>query len=178
MISTRECAADMVHRAAGMSNPALLALLVQHGADVNIPADPNWRDRPIGAAARAGHKETVRWLVEHGSEINYDPEDHEFYCEPLAHFVLQGDMEMVKLLVEHRARLNVLDRRLTTPLSIAIRCKHKEIIDYLRSKGAIEDYQLPGFLPHEQRNPILDCVRNNFGQPEIESWLPIVPDDT
>jgi hypothetical protein len=66
---------------------------------------------------------------------------------------------------------------MTTPLSIAFRAKHKGIEDYLRAQGAIEDHQVSGYTHHHQRNPILDCVRANFGEPEPNSWLPIVPDE-
>lgn len=181
LVATSECAAHLMYNAARLGNTALVALLVEHGVDANIFETPNWHDRPVGAAAIAGHNDTVRWLVEHGSDINYDPEDHEPFCVPLAHYVLKGDLEMVRLLVEAGAKLNVLDRRMTTPLSIAIRAKHKDIEDYLRSKGALEDRHTPGYVPHRQResylNPILACVRGNFGDPEPSSWLPIVPDD-
>jgi hypothetical protein len=181
MVATPECAASMMHSAAMLGDTALVALLVEHGVDVNIPQGDLMPQRPIGTAATAERDDTVRWLVEHGAEINYEWDGGELYCMPLAGYVLRGNLEMVHLLVEAGAKLNVLDRRMTTPLSIAIRAKHKDIEDYLRSKGALEDHQIPGYVPHHQResclNPILYCVRSNFGDPEPESWLPIVPDE-
>jgi hypothetical protein len=177
MVATHECAASMMHDAALDGNTALVALLVERGVDINIPRDPEWPERPIGTAAALNHAETIRWLVEHGSAINYEWDGGEPYCIPLSAVIRDGNLEIVKLLVEAGARLDVLDRRGLTPLSWAINLGKKEIAAYLRSKGAIEAHDAPGYREPETRNPILEYVEENFSRPEPLGWAAIVPEE-
>jgi hypothetical protein len=177
MVASPECASMMIHWAAQEGKTALVALLVKHGVDINSPYRPQAPDRPIASAAMGNHTDTVRWLVEHGSDLNWgQPSDDRVFCYPLALAVQQGNLELVKLLVERGAYLNVLDRRAMTPLSWAIAFRRDEIEAYLRSRGAKQWQELPPPPPIEPSKAVLDEVKSVWGKVEEAGWLPVPAD--
>src|SRR5207245_1398080 len=124
---------------------------------------------PIGAAASAGHCDTVRWMVEHGAELNYESPDREPVCFPLATAIRAGQLDMVKFLVEHGAALDVCDRRHLTPLAWA--GGQKEIADYLRSKGAVMPEQARNYL---SKSALQLYLNDTFNEPDKLDWRPSV----
>ncbi len=176
MVRSAECASMMIYDAALFGRTAVVALLVERGVDVNTPHTPESPDRPIGPAARLGRTETVRWLIEHGSDINYGWDGEADSCVPLAGAILNGHFEIVRLLVEAGAYLNVLDRTNRTPLTWALDYGQDEIAAYLRSKGAVEAHEVPGYVPPPPPEPVPDHVAAMVGPVEPRGWLPVVPD--
>lgn len=74
--------------------------------------------------------ETIRWLF---SRINkYD----KVSARPLHYAAYNGHFEIVKLLVEHGAKVNAQDESGQTALHVAAQNGHAEIVNYLLSKGA------------------------------------------
>ncbi|QDU23781.1 suppressor of fused domain protein [Urbifossiella limnaea] len=175
MVTSPQCASTMIHSAARDGNTALVALLVGRGVDVNMPDDPQTPDRPIGTASRCNRLDTVRWLLEHGSDVNYGWDGDFDTCVPLSAAIYLGNFEMVRLLVEAGAYLNVLDRTNRTPLGWA--GGQPEIAAYLRSKGALEPHEVPGYVPRPLPDPIPEHIDRAVGPVRPNSWLPIVPDD-
>ncbi|XP_057840206.2 serine/threonine-protein kinase VIK isoform X2 [Cryptomeria japonica] len=53
----------------------------------------------------------------------------------------EGHTDIVKILLEHKANVNFVDRWGSTPLSNARRCNHKDICDILKARGGLESYQ-------------------------------------
>ena len=176
LVATAECAAHNMHRAAGAGNTALVALLVEKGVDVNIPDSPQWPKPPLDSAVSLGRIDTARWLIEHGSVVNYEWNGKEPWCMPLVSTIRHGTLEMVRLLVEAGGRLNVLDRCNMTPLSWAIALGREQIVAYLRSKGALEAHVVPGYVPPPPPDPIPDHVAAVVGPVQPLGWVPIVPD--
>jgi hypothetical protein len=180
LVASHERAAYLMHGAARGGRTAVVALLVRHGVDINIHETPKVPNRPIDTAAGQGYRDMVRWLVEHGAEINYGFGGGPVYCYALALAVQEGDLDMVRLLVDKGALLNVRDRVGKTPLSWAIAYKRRDIEAYLRSQGALEAHQLPPPPPEpppESRDAFLDYVDNVWGgEPEPRSWLPAAVD--
>ncbi|MDY3562922.1 suppressor of fused domain protein [Gemmata sp. JC673] len=174
MVTVQEVAARMIH--GSISNPALVALLVARGVNVNTPEDPRLPDRPLGTAVMGGYTETVRWLIEHGSDINYGWDGDKDYCKPLASAIRQGYTEVVRLLVEAGAYLNVLDRTNRTPLTWALDYGRDEIAAYLRSKGGVESHEVPGYVPPPPPDPVPDHVAWAVGPVRPRGWVPAVPD--
>jgi ankyrin repeat protein len=90
------------------SNPASVALLLEHGADPNLNVEDG--DTPLMHAARTGFPDFVKLLVEHGAEV--DSRQPEFGYSPLMLAANAGDLESVEFLLSHGADPNAA----TTPI--------------------------------------------------------------
>jgi ankyrin len=88
--------------ALGGSDPKLLALLLDAGADPNAQLPDG--DTPLMLAARTGMPEFVRLLVEHGAEV--DARNAEFGYSALMLAANAGALESVKFLLDKGADPN------------------------------------------------------------------------
>ena len=150
-------AAFLMHHAAMAGKTEFVTLLHEFGVDVNIPRSPDTPQRPIWTAVVQGETETVRWLIEHGSDINYGWGGEQPSCVPLPVAISDGYDEIVRLLVEAGADLLAKDRNNLTPLDWADAQKNPRIADYLRSKGGKLSSELPGYVrpPTPEKHPVV-----------------------
>jgi hypothetical protein len=96
------------------------------------------RHRAMALAAQLGQIEIVRALLEAGADPNrYNPKAVHGHSTPLHQAVAAGKDAVVRLLVEHGARLDIRDTIWNgTPLGWADYCGQPEIAAYLRTHGA------------------------------------------
>lgn len=96
------------------------------------------RHRALALAAQLGHTEVVRLLLDAGEDPSrYNPKGFHGHGTPLHHAVWCRRDAVVRLLVERGAKLDIRDTIFqSTPLGWAEYGGHKEIAEYLRSKGA------------------------------------------
>jgi ankyrin repeat protein len=101
-------------------------------------ADTQSRHLALALAAQTGRTEVVRLLLDAGEDPNrYNPEGCHSHATPLHHAVCWDNLEVVRLLVERGARLDVRDKVYDgTPLGWAIHCDKPAIAEYLRERGA------------------------------------------
>jgi ankyrin repeat protein len=127
--------------AAGNGQEAAVRLLLDKGADVNVssPGDGN----PLIKAASGNHVEIAKILLRAGASVNaIVPSDE----TALINAAQSGHLEMVQFLVEEAKAdisLGVIANpehkpQWRSPLSEARRMKHKDVVAYLKSKGAVE----------------------------------------
>jgi ankyrin repeat protein len=97
------------------------------------------RHRGIALAAQMGHVEIVRLLLDAGEDPNrLNPKGAHGHSTPLHQAVLAGRSDVVRLLVERGARLDIQDTIYeSTPLGWALYGGQTEIAEYLRAKGAL-----------------------------------------
>jgi len=100
-------------------------------------ADDAGRRVALTLACMHGHARVVRLLLATGGDPDrYDPEGHHAHSTPLHQAVWGNHLDVVRLLVEHGARLDLRDRVYEgTPLDWAIHGERNEIADYLRERS-------------------------------------------
>lgn len=109
----------------GRSNIA--KLLIDAGADINIPAE-DWKWKPIQKAANRGHYEICKMLIEKGADIN----EKTITGKNALHIAIQqGHTKIVKLLVESGADLTEKTPRGLTPLQLSELEGFLDISEYL-----------------------------------------------
>jgi len=84
-------------------------LLYGHGAIVEVEDADN--DTPLFAASAYGQVDTVRWLLDHGADVNASQSS-----KPLHLAAHNLHFDAVQLLLEHKADTNLLDKKGRTPL--------------------------------------------------------------
>jgi ankyrin repeat protein len=122
---------DTLSAAAGL-NRANDVLRLMPGANADD------RHRALALAAQLGHVDIVRRLLDEGEDPNrYNPKAAHAHTTPLHQAIWRGHAEVVRLLVERGARLDIRDTIYQgTPLGWAMYGKREDIASYLRSHGA------------------------------------------
>ncbi|HEU4778453.1 MAG TPA: ankyrin repeat domain-containing protein [Steroidobacteraceae bacterium] len=102
----------------------------------SAPADD--RHRAVALAAQCGHADVVGALIDAGEDPNrFNPPGTHSHSPPLHQAIAAGHLNVVKLLVERGARLDIKDSIYeATPLGWARYCDRPEIASYLTSIGA------------------------------------------
>ena len=148
-----------MHVAARAGHVSILALLLEHGANVDdrdltyTPlhqasfygalesgrclldhgADINARDydgwTPLLLAAYQGHVELVGMLLKRGAEIN--PHDNYSRRTPLHWAVVKRSIQAVRLFLEHGADVNARDKSGDTPSQLGSALGYHEIVELL-----------------------------------------------
>lgn len=100
-------------------------------------ADDAGRQAALVLACMHGHARVVRLLLATGGDPDrYNPEGHHAHSTPLHQAVWANHLDVVRLLVEHGARLDLRDRLYDgTPLDWAVYGERDEIADYLRDRS-------------------------------------------
>jgi ankyrin repeat protein len=100
-------------------------------------ATPEDRHRALALAAQLGQVEIVRLVLDAGEDPSrYNPKGTHAHSTPLHQAVWRGHADVVRLLVERGAHLDMRDTIYQgTPLGWAEHGKQTEIAGYLRSHG-------------------------------------------
>jgi ankyrin repeat protein len=122
---------DNVANAAGLGRCKDVELLLP-------AADAASRHRALANAAQLGHANVVRRLLDAGEDPDrYNPDGHHAHSTPLHQAALAGHDDVVRLLVERGARLDLEDTLWHgTPLDWAVRAGKTDTAAYLRSAVA------------------------------------------
>jgi hypothetical protein len=139
-------------------------IILDTGVNVNISESGLGKGRVLFDAVSGGSAEVVRLLLERGAEPNWDWGDGRLYCVPLSLAIEQGQFDIVQMLVEAGAALDVVDNQGQTPLSRAAASGRQHIIDYLHTRGAVLPQQTLGYVappPAPPTDPLEDYVAWN-----------------
>ena len=98
-------------------------------------ASPDVRHSALALAAQHGHTEIVRILLDAGEDPNrYNPEGHHSHSTPLHQAIWAEHLDVVRLLVERGARLDIRDKVYQgTPLGWAEYGGKTRIAEYLKT---------------------------------------------
>lgn len=112
-----------LHEAAGAgADNALLMALLDLGAEVD--AVGCWRLTPLCWAARAGHEEVARFLMQKGADVGYQAKDG---TSPVSEAVNNSHIELARLFIDSGAKCS---------LHHAVQCGHLAKARQLLSEGA------------------------------------------
>lgn len=113
----------------------VLGLLLAGGAEVDRPIRPNGPgEATLAFVAGAGRIEVMKVLLEHGADVNGEPEN---WTTPLAAACRNGRLEVVELLIEHGADVEVGERMgQLRPLHLATVLNHPTVVTLLLEHGA------------------------------------------
>jgi ankyrin repeat protein len=130
MLARRDGAVDSLPAAAGLGRMDDLRRLLP-------AADAEARHWALALAAQLGQVEAVRALLDAGEDPDrFNPEGCHAHATPLHNAVWNARADVVRLLVERGARLDIRDRIFdATPLGWAEYGKKTEAAAFLRSRG-------------------------------------------
>ncbi|MGD9715245.1 MAG: ankyrin repeat domain-containing protein [Thermomicrobiales bacterium] len=127
--------------AALKGNLRAIQILIELGLDINRPEHPpshelHEPEGPIVGAATHGHIDIVRWMLDHGAQVNFEFKGLK-RCVPLVCAATNGHLDIVKLLVERGADIHATGGWANvTPITQAALYGKQDVYDYLYSLGA------------------------------------------
>ena len=128
------CHATPLHAAVVKGNVDIVALLLEHGADMCTWNWDNWS--PLDEAARRGRLDVIRLLLHHHVDVN-SRDDME--RTPLFVASQEGDVEVARALLQHGAVVDSRDKNNATPLMLASLSGHMGVLHLLLQNGAAVD---------------------------------------
>ncbi|XP_047430898.1 ankyrin repeat and SOCS box protein 15b isoform X2 [Mugil cephalus] len=99
------------HEAAKVGCPAILMLLLRHGAKVT--ARDGHGVTPLGVAAEHGHAEALDALIQHGGDVNAQASNGDTVLYDASG---SGNLDCIKLLLQHGANPNVASYACQLPI--------------------------------------------------------------
>jgi cytochrome c len=111
-------------------NLELAKLLIDRGADVNLPV--SWQRTPLFAANKGGYADIVKLLLNNGADPNQLAKSQ----TPLHVAAENGCLQCVIHLVDAGADVNALTSNGSPPIHLAKLRGHDDIVAYLQSHGA------------------------------------------
>lgn len=122
---------------AGKGNLEAVQLALRHDPDL-----PQWQQikgSALGAAARGGHIEIVRLLLEHKPPVGSTRAPGKY--TPLHYAAQAGHLQVARLLLQHKAPLDAQTHDGETALIFAARRCHLELLKLLLDAGAALELQ-------------------------------------
>ncbi|HEY9151462.1 MAG TPA: ankyrin repeat domain-containing protein [Anaerolineales bacterium] len=114
----------------------IMRILAHDPQLVNAYSDDGYQ--PLGLACFFGNLETARYLINSGARVN-SPSQNEMNVTPLHSAAAGGHTELVKLLLEHGANPNAVQKSGFTPLHAAAQNGDVQSIHALLFHGADAD---------------------------------------
>jgi ankyrin repeat protein len=156
-----------IHLAKG-SRKDLLVFLVDHGADPRARSVEGWT--ALHAAAQAGHKDSVEFLLARGGDVHARCDGP--YGTPLTMAASNGRREVAELLLARGADVNARSDDGDSPLHDAASRGHFDVVRLLLNRGADVNARSTSRIPAQARagnTPLHDAVAK--GHEEVVGLL-------
>ncbi len=155
---------ETIHAAASRGNIDQLKSFIEKGTDLDQPN--RRRQTPLGLAVQSNRVEAVTLLLNSGAK----PDKLSDGIPPLVTAILRRSSDIVPLLLEKGANVNLADSGKRTPLLVASEIDHLELVKALVAKGAdvnAKDSRGQTPLSVAQRNrytAVADFLKQNGAQ--------------
>lgn len=126
-----------LHYAVMRGHLDVVKLLVDRGANIN--GLDGQSSAMIFFAIRKNHFDVLHYLLENGAVVNAlvcDSRDRSYRRTPLSLAVENGQLEAVRVLLEHGANMHDVDARGLNPLCSAVNRQHISVVQTLLGAGA------------------------------------------
>ena len=150
-----------LHYAAQAGKDRVIQALLEHDVLPNNADKAGWT--PLYYATNGGYEEIVRHLITKVSDLDARTGTAEWTA--LHRAASDGRLNIVKILVEHGARINQVSKDGLTPFHAAVRSGHVDIAQFL----ATQDGVLLDTATDEGYTPLISAASNGFK--EIVSLL-------
>ena len=118
-----------------------MQLLIDYGADVNIPDSVGYT--PLMQASYIGAAPIAAILIDHNAIVNAQSKGGETALHLAAR---AGQIDVVKYLVESKADINATNQKELTPLDWSELEWHPDVSDFLRAHGGMHGTDLKGSM--------------------------------
>jgi hypothetical protein len=135
-----EAASELLHRGARLDLPAAAAMGKEHDVSRMLETStPESRHIALALACQHGHVAVLKLLLEAGEDPSrYNPMGVHAHSTPLHQAALAGHFDVVRMLVQYGARLDLEDiHHRGTAADWAEYAGHNEIAGYLRTRPAM-----------------------------------------
>ncbi|KAJ9596463.1 hypothetical protein L9F63_012502 [Diploptera punctata] len=124
---------DSVICAAGCGDMEAALILVQNEC---VNSQDKLGNTALFLAADLGKHEVLKFLLQHGADVNYFYKDNR---TPLMQAAVRGHVKVAELLVEHGASVNIRGSYCRTALFLAVTNGQHEVVEFLLQHGADVD---------------------------------------
>jgi hypothetical protein len=127
-------AVSELHQAVMAGDMERMRHLLRHGIEMNVnDREPRLYCTALHLAARHGHSEIARVLIEKGATVDAG-DIHS--CTPLMWAAKGGHVDVARELLDAEAKIDATDHRGWTPLHFAVDRGHAEVAQFLIDRGA------------------------------------------
>jgi len=127
----REDGWTALHLAAYYGHPDAVAILLAHGAEVNVRSANSMENTPLHAAVAGRRLDVVKVLLENGIDVNATQHGGWTALQGAAN---NGDTKLAEILLANGADAAAVSENGSTALSLAVAGSHIETIELLSRK--------------------------------------------
>lgn len=124
----------LLFHAVTSGNPAMVKLFLDQGLEVNIVTS-EFASGPLSVAARDGSVEIGELLIEYGADLEMPDQNGDPPFNSAAYF---GQLEFIKMLIEHRAKIDSVSDFGQNALTYAESQGFPQVANFLREQGVTE----------------------------------------
>ncbi|KAI1099976.1 putative ankyrin repeat protein [Jackrogersella minutella] len=127
-----ECATgSALYKAVAGNHEDVVRLLLEHEPTLDMDSTPSEQDMLFVRAVRTGNIELVSLLIKYDAKIDFADPNGGFCKTPLSWACFEGDLNMVKLLLENKADINYTGGNSDAPLFTSLYYNEDQVASHL-----------------------------------------------